>query len=120
MLCAFLCRANATFVCSEAFQDMVANITGTDGDGPIRVFIHKVGTRLVLLPKFHVSFALMWTGVSLDRNSRRSQGNGREQEQVSLLTPTTAALFRIFVVGRSYAQFCKKNAFTPDVDLSLL
>ena len=38
-------------MCSEAFQDMVANITGTDGDGPIRVFIHKVGTRLVLLPK---------------------------------------------------------------------
>jgi len=45
-------RVDSVIACSGAFQDIIANITGSEGDGLIRTYIHKVRTKLVFyLPK---------------------------------------------------------------------
>lgn len=45
--------ADLVIACSAAFQDIIANITGSEGDGPIRTYIHKVRTMLVLYLPTH-------------------------------------------------------------------
>ena len=109
MLCTFLRRVNVIFVCSAAFQDIIANIMGTDGDGPIRVFIHKVSTRLVSLPKHSCSIVCIDVDRCIPGLKFNTLTRKWRRTRTGNFTSTTEASFRIFAVGRSYAQFCKKK-----------